>query len=293
MKNRLILTLGMALAVGCTPAVDDSGDSTPTGGKATGGTATGGSATGGSATGGSTTGGSTTGGTPGTTGGSGGSTTGGSTTGGANTGGAGNATGGATGDAKPAGDAPPASGGSVAGALDNQVFTVNCPAGGTGTSCTISDANARKIDKTFTLGGDAATTYMVKLKFCGVFESRPYNTCMAQTGADKRLCVGGTPASTPSNAPTYPTLGVKVTEPAQTYFVNSAWEADTVSQINFSWTIPMKGGTTVQVLSDGGSNGGVYTGRLKAAYTCPDVPGVTTPFNGQFLHVKVESVTPM
>jgi hypothetical protein len=166
-------------------------------------------------------------------------------------------------------------------------------ANATASSCGLA-ADVRAFDKAITIGGDSATTYMVKLKICGVFETRPYNACKA--GAENpRICIDGTPATTPSNAPTYPTLGLKIAAPARTYWLNGMWEPDTIVKFEYSATFEMKGGTTVNVVSDGGNNANIYTGRMKNV-SCPAVPasaGIMQPYGGQFIHFKVESVSPM
>ena len=50
----------------------------------------------------------------------------------------------------------------------------------------------------------------------------------------------------------------------------------------------------VNLVSDGGSNGGVYTAfQGGAKYTCPDAPGLTQPYAGQFAWIQVVSTDPM
>jgi hypothetical protein len=70
------------------------------------------------------------------------------------------------------------------------------------------------------------------------------------------------------------------------------FQADTIVKVDYMTTIDIKGGSMLNFISDGGSNGNIYTQRMKANLTCPDVPGVMQPYSGQFMHFKVVSVDP-
>jgi hypothetical protein len=174
------------------------------------------------------------------------------------------------------------------------VVKVPCPTpGGMGGSCTVA-TDVRAYDKPIMIGGTAGTTYKVKLKICAVYEGRPYTGCMMSTDSP-RICINGMPG-TGGFAPTYPTLGIKV-DATKTYFLNAGTDyADKILKFDYTGTFEMKGGSTINIISDGGSNGGIYTPYQGGAkYTCPDVPGFTngTPFLGQFIHFQVVSVDPM
>lgn len=295
MKRRSSVVLGLALVIACNPAPSGEETTQGTGGSGRGGApapGTGGGASSGSGgspspgTGGAPSAGTGgmvspgTGGTPGTGGGA------------PNTGGS---SGDTAGPAEEVGG-PPSAGG-PAGALNDQVFRVDCPAGtgATAKNCQIPDA-MRMFKKSFTIGGSPATTYKVKLKICGVMESRQYTMCTASPDSG-RICIDGKPATSPpapSYIPTYPTLALVVTDPMRTYYLNSMWESDKISFLNYSATFEMKGGTTVSVESDGGRQTNVYTGYQNGNYNCPAPPGITKqPHLGHFVHFKVESVDPM
>jgi hypothetical protein len=292
MTHRCLQSLGLALVLACSssstrkppPPANGGAGGDSNGG--TGGSAPGGSGgAGGRAMGGSGGGGS---------GGSGGGGAGGS----GGSGGAGGSamdaardtssadTGGVTGDG--------GGGSGPAAALHNQVISVACPAntGAMATSCSIAD-NVRMFDKMFTIGGDPNVTYRVRLKICAVFEARPYSGCMTSPDST-RICINGMPVTT-GFAPTYPTLAVKVTEPARTYFINSGTDfSDDIKKLDYTATFEMKGGTTVNIQSNGGQGMNVYTAyQMNRRHTCPNPPGITTqPYLGQFVHFQVESVDP-
>jgi hypothetical protein len=232
------------------------------------------------------------------TGGSGGG--GGSSTGG---------NGGSSGDAssrpeagaadKSAGEEAGSSVGGPASGLNDQLFKVPCPnATSTAMDCQVA-ANVRAWSKTVQIGGDPGTTYKVKLKFCAVFEGRAYTGCMTSPDSN-RICIDGKLVTTPSYVPTYPTLALKVAQPAHTYYLNFAGTGgsgdynDTIMKFDYSATFDMQGGTMATFESDGGNNGGIYTAYTKGKnFTCPGVPGIMQPYAGQFFYATVDSVTPM
>jgi hypothetical protein len=279
---------------------DQEGGASGQGGAGTGGKAGGG----GSGAGGKATGGS--GGSPtpdaSAEGGSGGGGTGAGGMAGAGAGGMAGAGAGGMAGAGAGGMAGAGAGGAggmtaggVAGALHDQVFAVPCPAEGTAGSCNIT---MRKFAKMFTLGGDPATTYKVKLKVCAVFEGRSYMGGMALAEAMSHVYVGGMPANPNQFAVTYPVVSMKVGAPMQTYYMNSATlqeYADKIMLFDYTATFDMKGGTTVLFESDGGSNGGTYTAYQAGKNAmCPMPPGITRqPYSGQFMHVQVVSTEPM
>ncbi len=312
MKQRWIFGLALSLSMACTPAVDDSPSSSTggstgnnTGGSKAGGTGGGSTSTGGTGGGSTSTGGTgggstSTGGSPGSSGGTGGgsTSTGGSGGGAGGSGGAAGGTGGSTdGGGTPStdtGGGAGAGGGTGMGpaaALHDYVIKVPCPTqGGTGKSCTIA-TDVRGFDKPVMIGGDAATTYKVKLKICAVYEARPYTGCTAHPESPK-VCINGMP-STGGFAPTYPTLALKSGD--KTYYLNmESGYADKIFKFDYTATFEIKGGSMVNFISNGGSNGGVYTSfQGPGNPSCPNVPGVPAGFLGQYMHVQVVSTDPM
>jgi hypothetical protein len=292
MTNRWLL-VGVALSFACS----GSPGRKPTGTGGAGGEVTGGSG-GGGGSGGS--GGSGYGGSGGSGGGgSGGGGSGGS--GGAGGGGgsttpdAGRDSGGGTDTGGGTGGAGGGMGGPAA-ALHDQVFKVPCPTQtGMAASCGVADMAVRAYNKMFTIGGDPAVTYKVKLHFCAVYEGRIYMGCMTSPDSN-RICIDGMPARPDANAPTYPTLALRTAAPAKLYYINSATRneyPDDIMKFDYSATFEMKGGSMVSFESDGGNNANIYTSyQNNRRHTCPNVPGIMTqPYLGQFLHVTVESVT--
>jgi hypothetical protein len=293
MKQLAIVSLGLVLSLACSKAADMSADEEGSGGKGEEGEGGKAPGMGGKGMGGKGMGGAT---------GDGGSQNmGGANGDGGSQGMGGSGQGGNAGsDEKP--DAGPGmgggggggvSGGSPAAALDKLLIKVPCPAATTGGSCNIA-TNVRAYDKPFTIGGTPGTLYKVKLKICAVHEGRPYTMCTASPDSP-RICINGMPG-TGGFAPTYPTLALKVGDPARTYYLNSGNDyADKILKFDYTATFEMKGGTMVNFISDGGSNGGVYTAYQGGAkYTCPDAPAeLVQPYAGQFVWVQVVSVDPM
>jgi hypothetical protein len=285
----LSLCLSVALVASCSSEDDNSPKGT---GGASGKGGSGGSGMGGSSgsggspggTGGSGSGGSTTG-TGGSTPGSGGSGSGGAPAG------SGGSSGDAGGGSETGGSDMAPSAGGPAGAL-NFVFDVPCPAGTDrpAGNCLINDAAARQKNVVKMMGGDPATTYMVKLKFCGAVEARSYTGCKTST-ENALVCVDGMPNGATA---TYPTYSMAVSDPMATYFLNSRNLRDDLFKLEYSATFAMKGGSTVTFNTNGGSNADVYTAKFMGHnFTCPGAPMITQPFVGQFIWVSVESVTPM
>lgn len=181
-----------------------------------------------------------------------------------------------------------------AAALDNQVLTVPCP--GTpnnGEECTFPQPQ-HKASKAFQLGGDPNTVYKVTLKFCGVWEGMKYASCKTPDPTAPNVCIGGL-RSNDGNDADYPTLALAVKEPARTYYLNKETDIlDRVFKFQYSASFEMKGGTTVDLVTDGGGNDGHYTARGPGgAHTCDTAPpGITQPYFGQFWHVQVVSAVP-
>jgi hypothetical protein len=151
-----------------------------------------------------------------------------------------------------------------------------------------------KAEKAVTLGGNPATTYKIMINLCAVHEGMTYTGCVG-TADNPKVCVDGKRDNAGYSAD-YPTLALKVGDPARTYYLNQQpGFNDKIFKFAYMTTIEAKGGTTVTLLTDGGGNEGHYKAtHATPPLTCPDpVPGVMQPYAGQFLHVKVVSTTPM
>jgi hypothetical protein len=180
-------------------------------------------------------------------------------------------------------------GGGPAAALNGFLFQIPCPLATAGGNCNVPIAMRAKMT-TLSFGGDPNVTYKVTLHFCGPIEMRPYSGCTAMQAM--YMCVDGVAATAGFNA-TYPTYGIRVANPAKTYYLNNRDLKDDLMKIDYSATIEVKGGSEVTYLTDGGSNDGIYTSKLmNHNFTCPGVPGIPQPFAGQFIYTTVESVTP-
>jgi hypothetical protein len=188
------------------------------------------------------------------------------------------------------------SSGALGGSLDGLVFSVECPMRTTDGQCNIPDATRIKTSAPVQLGGDPGVTYHVRLHFCGPVEGRKYAGCARTTFTnDGLLCMDGTPVAMSASdqyVDTYPTYELKVSAPAHSYFVNSRDLRDTLMKIDYSADLEVRGGASLTFSTT--SRGEItFTSRqLQPPITCPGVPGLQQPFDGQFIHVTVESAVP-
>jgi hypothetical protein len=193
-------------------------------------------------------------------------------------------------------DTAPDSGGSDAAAagaaLHNYVFSIECPPG-TSDECNVPDARRLKTSAPLSFGGDPAVTYRVRLHFCGPVEGRKYAGCMKATPtSDPLFCMDGTPVPMSGGdqyVDTYPTYEMKVSAPAHSYFVNSRDLRDTLMKIDYSAELEIRGGATITFSTTSREQITFTSRKLTPPITCPGVPGLTQPFNGQFIHVTVLS----
>ena len=294
------LLLGLAVAA-CSK--EDEGSKNPGG---TGGaTRSGGSP--GSGNGGATgTGGSSTG--------TGGSTSTGGVSGSAGSGGAKGGAGGAVGgsggrgsDAAAEGGSPSEGGASVgveiAGKLHKYVRTLKCVRGNPDDmrrSCYCAEADANRKDP-FNFGGDPAVVYNVVVRIRGIVEPRGYTGGMLQDPANPWFYVGGM-AGGPSDNRFYNQYKILVTEPKQVYYLNanskgilpSSSKDHDVWKIDYKFTLKIKGGTGVDIVSEDLPSG------MNRNFLNVKVDGVPMDlvnqepngFDGQFFYLEVESVTP-
>jgi hypothetical protein len=178
-----------------------------------------------------------------------------------------------------------------AASLDHLLLDIPCPRADAPTECDVVES-VRKRSKTVRMGGDSNRTYAVKLHFCGPAEGRRYTACVAG-GSNPLLCVDGKTASENPDDPSYPTYELKVAAPAHSYFLNGQPLYDDIMKIDYSVTVPIQGGSSVTLGTDGGSNAGIYTSKLNGRnFTCADVPGIQQPFVGQFIYMTVDGVEP-
>ena len=155
----------------------------------------------------------------------------------------------------------------------------------------IPDGERNKTSDPILFGGDAATTYRVKLRFCGAVEPRPYRNCQSPM-ADGRFCPGGEPDSSGSDPDTRPTYELKVSAPARSYLLNNGPVA--TPRPPRSTTAPSSTSRAARPSPSSTASRGpeTLTARSGGPHTCPYVPRIEQPYAGQFIHVVVESVVP-
>ena len=144
-----------------------------------------------------------------------------------------------------------------------------------GDYCTCTDPS----DQVATLSGNPLTTYAVTLRFRGWVEtftrfSGVWDGAFFQTGG---AAIGGV----------VNVYSLVVSDPPQTYFLNSAASFSTHLPIDYTKTIPIKGGATVKLVAR--SQNGTQ-GANPDNYVVPGVPPAPAAFDGQFIQVDVVSI---
>lgn len=171
-------------------------------------------------------------------------------------------------------------------------------------------------DQTITVGGNPATTYTVKARFVGVVEPKQYQGGTKQTPAvaTDGWYTGGTPTTNDN----YNVYMLQITAPAQVYYLNALGnQTPQVARAHFSYpidymaTFQVQGGTMVRFLADdsncsaikncstasvdgSGGNGRCVAITIPNLVTTPPAgqPVITQPYNGQFVIMQIQSVTP-
>jgi hypothetical protein len=290
----------------CTPTQNDGGNGNPgTGGSGTGGKGGSGGGAGGSSSGGSGAGGSAAGSGGAASGGSAGNGTGGgggsSSTGGSGGAGSGGG-GGATDAASNLPDGPPAGGGvAIAGMLHKHLTTVKCVRQQSdGKSCFASAADENR-STAISFAGDPAITYDVKLHVRGLVEPRGYTGGMLQDPGNVWFYVGGMPGG-PQDDNRYGSYQIATADPKQVYFLNRddknilhSPQNHNLFKLDYTVTIKVKGGSMVQVIVADAKSSGMINNWMKSR-----VDGIpedvfmqpATGFDGQFIYLEVDAVTP-
>jgi hypothetical protein len=132
------------------------------------------------------------------------------------------------------------------------------------------------------LGGDPGTVYDIELRVRGVVEWMTYSGCAAST--QEHFCSGGTKLDA-----TFNIYSLSVPDPKQTYYFNRGTAIEhAVYTIDYTVTIPMKGGAALTFSVDGQNQ------KEMANVTnlvVPGIPPAPQAYAGQFLQLDVVSVT--
>jgi len=170
--------------------------------------------------------------------------------------------------------------GSVGSGLAGARLELPCTALTSSNSC-----NAGATTTAMLFEGDAGTTFDVSIRIRGVVELNGYSGGTAQG----YLYIGGIPAAAGWNV-----FSIQVSSPKQHYFLNSGgagtahcWAVDYVR------TIKVDAGAVVVLSAD--TNDGVEVRNIDAngqPIVIPSIPPAPSAFDGQFLQIDVESVTP-
>lgn len=175
-------------------------------------------------------------------------------------------------------DAPPGGGSNtVAGALDGLRWEIPCGADLGGNTCDASDA----VDQTATITGSGH--FNVTLRFRGVVETKTY------TGGtvDGYFNTGGA-----DNGDSFNVYALKVSAPAQTYFVNNGMSnIYNCFALDYMEAVPMDGGATVTLTAK--PIDGHEIENLDPSNTpivIPDIAPAPAAYSGQFVQMDVVSV---
>lgn len=194
--------------------------------------------------------------------------------------GGGGADGAGGGDGPTVDGAGPSIDASVAVALEGLRWELPC---GTDTSATVCEAAAFPT-VTATMGGDAATTYQVALRFRGVVEQKTYE---GGTAYDY-FYVGGLP---PTDG--YNVYQMHVTNPEGDYYLNAGTSGIERSWlIDYEQTIPINGGATVTLTADAQDGAEIKNVDGDGApIVVPEIAPAPAAYNGQFVQMDVVGIS--
>jgi len=156
-------------------------------------------------------------------------------------------------------------------------------------------ATTAQVDKQsypIAVGGDSTKTYDVQVRVRGVLETMPYSGGAVQSSVSPYYYVGGLPADGAFNV-----YSLSVPDPKQVYYFNYVMPTShKLFTVDYTATIPMKGGTTITA-GVNGQNGLMITNTSNpqnpgGGLTVPGITGITQPYDGQFLQFDVLSATP-
>jgi len=171
----------------------------------------------------------------------------------------------------------------VAGTLDGLRWEMPC-AGDDPVDPPRVCQTSKSATQSATLGGSPDVTYAVTLRFRGVVEEKGY---LGGT-KEEHWQIGGTPAADPFNV-----YELKVSDPAQSYYVNSGVSYTLHSfALDYEKTIEVKGGAQVTLSADP-----IDTGEIKnidstgAPIVAPGVAPDPKAYDGQFVQMDVSAVT--
>jgi len=132
------------------------------------------------------------------------------------------------------------------------------------------------------IGGDPGTTYDIELRVRGVVEWMTYSGCAAGTQAP--FCIGGTKIDA-----TFNIYSLSVPDPKQTYYFNRGAAIEhAVYTIDYTVTIPIKGGAALTFSVDGQN---LKEMANITNLVVPGIPPAPQAYSGQFLQLDVVSVT--
>jgi hypothetical protein len=165
----------------------------------------------------------------------------------------------------------------VGASLSNLSWQLPCLGGGIGSCSTYPYVFQQAV-----MGGDAGTSYRVRLRIAGVAETGFYINGEQGNG----WYVGG---EIDPNGPYYPnhnTYKLEISDPPQTYFVNPG-SALVIQTWDYENDVTIAAGATVTLSADSGEGEQIPNdGNL----TVPNCPEVNQPYSGQFMVLQVVSI---
>ncbi len=139
---------------------------------------------------------------------------------------------------------------------------------------------------TATVAGTAGTTYAIAIHIRGVVERKTYD---GGTTQDTYWNIGGTP----STGDGYNVYELAISEPAQTYYLNSGTSGIGITvPIDYTETIQASAGATVTLTAD--PLDGAQIKNIDANMVPVSITGtsVAQPYDGQFAELDVVSINP-
>lgn len=135
-----------------------------------------------------------------------------------------------------------------------------------------------------TLSGDPGTVYQVPLRFRGVVEYKSYSGGSQPDALVPQFRLGGTPSGSDWNI-----YSLNISDPPATYYLNNGGDSDFhVHLVDYTETIPMRGGATVTMVAnpvDSGPYEIANNSNTGGPLSVPGIPSPVQPFVGQFLRM--------
>ncbi len=189
----------------------------------------------------------------------------------------------------------------AAGKLHGYHVKLKCGAAQDKRSCKLSsDQERSRLD--VVLGGDPATTYVVKVRVRGLLEPRRYTGGALVDAANPWLYAGGTPDPLKkNNGQAYNIYQIAVSAPVAHVFLNRDTQdnlgggyvpSHSTFKVDYPVVLKVQGGATISVITDDEAGSGMINNADQHVVDGVPAALVPQPWDGQFFYLEVESITP-